>query len=514
MKIVLIRPPTVIADSELRPGACPPLGLAYVAASLVDAGHEVSTIDAVGLALERFVGVDGVPGVLRQGLSDEDIVARIPADAGLIGVSVMFSTEWPLTKRLIDAIRHRLPGVPIVGGGEHITAAPEYVLDDCPGLTCCGLGEGEGIMVDLAETIGAGGPVDQVPGLVYRDGRRVVRTIARKRVREIETLPRPAWHLFPIRDYIEAGVTPGVDMGRSIPILASRGCPYECTFCSNPVMWGQLWRARDQAAVLAEMRHWMTEYGVTNFDFYDLTAIVRKDWIVKMARLIIDSGVSLTWQLPSGTRSEALDDEVVDLLYRSGCRHIIYAPESGSMRMLDLIKKRIKKDKMIVSVRGAVDHGIKTKANFIVGFPEERVSDVVQSYGFAVQLAFAGLHDVSFFPFSAYPGSEMFVRLERRGKVAMSDAHFFQLVTNPRSYDDHIPERLVPVLAYAGLLMFYAVSFAIRPYRAVELVRAIVRERPRTRLEAALLRLKKNRARRVGPGAARSGHPPLPSSTH
>jgi len=504
MKIVLLRPPTVIADSELRPGACPPLGLAYVAASLVAAGHEVVTVDAVGLALERFVGVDGVPGVLRQGLADEAVVARIPDDAGLVGVSVMFSTEWPLAKRLITAIRRRFQHVPIIGGGEHVTAAPEHALDDCPALTFCGVGEGEGIMIDLAAALAAGGALAGVPGLVFRDGRRVVRTVARKRIRDIETIPRPAWHLFPIRDYIDAGVTPGVDMGRSIPILASRGCPYECTFCSNPVMWGQLWRARDQVEVLAEMRHWMAEYGVTNFDFYDLTAIVRKDWIVRMATLIIDSGLSITWQLPSGTRSEAIDDEVVDLLYRSGCRHIIYAPESGSVRMLDLIKKRVKKGKMTDSIRGAVDRGIKTKANFIVGFPDERVWDVVQSYGFAVQLAFAGLHDVSFFPFSAYPGSELFAGLERRGKVAMSDAHFFQLVTNPRSYDDHIPERLVPVLAYAGLLIFYGTSFSIRPYRMFELVRAIVRERPRTRLESALLRLKKNRARHVTP---------LPSST-
>lgn len=497
MKIVLIRPPTVIAGGELRPGACPPLGLAYVAGSLVAAGHDVSVIDTVGLALERFTTVDGAPGILRQGLSDEEVVARVPDDAALVGVSVMFSTEWPLAKRLISAIRRSHPTLPIVAGGEHITAAPEFVLADCPALTCCGLGEGEGLLVDLVDALATGRSMREVPGLVFRDGDGVVRSQARKRIRDIESIPWPAWDLFPLRDYIDAGVTPGVDIGRSIPILASRGCPYECTFCSNPSMWGQLWRPRDQGELLDEMRHWMATYGVTNFDFYDLTAIVRKDWMVAMAKLIIDSGLTLTWQLPSGTRSEALDLEVVELLYKSGCRHIIYAPESGSNRILKLIKKRVRKDRMLESVRDAVGQGIKTKANFIVGFPDETVGDVMQSYGFAVQLAWTGLHDVSFFPFSAYPGSELFVRLEREGKVAMNDAHFYQLVTNPRSYDEHIPHWLVPVLATGGMLAFYATSFAIRPLRLFELARAIVVQRPRTRLESALLRLSRNRKRRV-----------------
>jgi anaerobic magnesium-protoporphyrin IX monomethyl ester cyclase len=500
MKVTLVRPPTVISDSEVRPGACPPLGLAYIGGSLLEAGYDVQAVDAVGLALDRFVTVDGVPGIRRQGASDEDIVSRIPDDVGLIAVSVMFSTEWPLTKRLVNAIRTRFQDVPIVAGGEHITAAPEYVLRDCPALTYCGLGEGELTMVELAGAIAEGRSPRDVPGLVFRAGSEIVRNAARRRVRDIDTFPRPAWDLFPIREYIDGGVTPGVDIGRSIPLLASRGCPYECTFCSNPVMWGQIWRVRSQDEVLAEMKFYMSKYRVTNFDFYDLTAIVRKDWIVKMARLIIDSGLDITWQLPSGTRSEAIDLEVVELLYRSGCRHIIYAPESGSDRTLTLIKKKINKPKMIESVRGAVDERIKTKANFIVGFPDETVADVLQSYVFAVQLAWAGLHDVSFFPFSAYPGSALFTRLEREGKVAMSDDHFFQLVTNPLSYDEHIPGWLVPVLAYGGLLLFYATSFSIRPRRIFELVRAVRRERPTTRLEAALIRLRRNRARRIAAG--------------
>src|SRR5262249_33588275 len=160
------------------------------------------------------------------------------------------------------------------------------------------------------------------------------------------------------------------------------------------------------------------------------------------ARLIIQHKLDITWQLPSGTRSEALDGEVLDLLQRSGCRHIIYAPEHGSTRMLDLIKKRINKDKMEESVRSACSVNIKTKANFIVGFPDETIGYLLSSYVFAVRLAIAGLDDVSFFPFSPYPGSELFDRLRKEGRIDMSDEYFTDLVRNPKSFSQHIPDWL------------------------------------------------------------------------
>jgi len=89
---------------------------------------------------------------------------------------------------------------------------------------------------------------------------------------------------------LDGGVMTGVNFGRSMPMLASRGCPYRCTFCSNPAMWGTLWRARDPHDVFDEMCDSMDRYGATNFDFYDLTAIVRREWIVEFCTIIIASG--------------------------------------------------------------------------------------------------------------------------------------------------------------------------------------------------------------------------------
>jgi radical SAM superfamily enzyme YgiQ (UPF0313 family) len=324
-------------------------------------------------------------------------------------------------------------------------------------------------------------------------------------VREVDRFPLPAWELFPIRNYIDSAAMPGVDMGRSMPILASRGCPYKCTFCSNPQMWGQLWKARKPESVLAEMVHWMKEYQVTNFDFYDLTAIVQKEWTIRMAQLIIDNKLGITWQLPSGTRSEALDDQVVKLLYQSGCRNIIYAPEHGSTHMLDLIKKRINKKHMLRSVRSACLANIKTKANFIIGFPDETIGHTLSSYWFALRLGMVGLDDVSFFPFSPYPGSELFERVRKEGKIDMSDAYFTDLVRNPKSFSQHIPDWLMPILGLIGTAMFYALSFSVRPLRVLELLRALWTRRPQTRLHSALLRVLRAKTREARRLASRLG---------
>jgi radical SAM superfamily enzyme YgiQ (UPF0313 family) len=490
-----------------------------VAASLKAAFHDVIGVDAVGDALERFTKAEGVPGILRQGLSDEEILTRIPHDADIVGISCMFSTEWVVTRSLINKIRERVPNAILIAGGEHVTACPEFVLDTCPALDCIGLGEGDELFVDFAQAVQENDEWRNIAGLVYRNPLarsasegldepllalrvnecvnedEIIRTAARKRVREVDRFPWPAWECFPIRNYIDHGAMPGVDIGRSMPMMASRGCPYKCTFCSNPKMWGQLWKARKPEDVLAEMLHYMRTYQVTNFDFYDLTAIVQREWTITMARLIIDNKLDITWQLPSGTRSEALDAEVLDLLQKSGCRHIIYAPEHGSTHMLDLIKKRINKDKMVESVHSAFLADIKTKANFIVGFPDETLGHLLSSYWFALRLGVAGLDDVSFFPFSPYPGSELFDRLHQEGRVDMSDAYFTDLVRNPKSFSQHIPDRLMPILALIGTALFYAVSFSMRPQRFYHLLRALWQRRPQTRLHSALLRVL--RARRV-----------------
>ena len=220
--------------------------------------------------------------------------------------------------------------MPIVAGGEHITATAAFTLDSTPEVDVCVMGEGEETLAEIADALDRGAAFDGIAGLVVRCPGGSRSTGSRARIRDVDDIPLPAWDLVPIDNYLDNGLGYGVDLGRSMPIIATRGCPYQCTFCSNPEMWTTRWYARDPEKVLDEIALYQERYGATNFDFYDLTAIVKRKWIIDFTNRILERGMTFTWQLPSGTRSEAIDEEVCRRLYASGCRNMSYAPESGS----------------------------------------------------------------------------------------------------------------------------------------------------------------------------------------
>lgn len=498
MRVCLVRPATITTAGAVGEDAAPPLGLAYLAATLLRVGHQVSIVDALGEALHRYSPLPDLPTGLRHGLSNEETIARIPVDSEVIGVSVMFSLEWPFTRDLLEGVRKAFPAAVIVAGGEHITALPEYSLASCPAIDYCVLGEGEQTLTDLLEALQSGQSPAEVNGLCLREEGNLLRTRSAKRLRQLDEIPPPAWHLTPIEAYLDLGIMTGVDYGRSMPMMASRGCPYQCTFCSNPAMWGTLWRARNPVDVADELQNYMRVYGAKNFDFYDLTAIVRRDWILEFCRQLIQRDLQVTWQLPSGTRSEAIDAEVCRLLYQSGCRYINYAPESGCEEILRLIKKKIKKPSMTRSIQDALACGLNVKCNFILGFPGENLRHVVDTFRWIAQLAWIGVHDVSVFPFSPYPGSELFRQLVEEGEIELNDEYFISLsqYTDPRrmrSYSQHISARLLRLLCLSAMALFYAISSLRFPFRLFRIAGYVYRNDAKTKLAAALIRVKKKR---------------------
>lgn len=503
-KVVLVRPPVTTAKLSITDVTCPPLALAYLGATLEEAGHEVVVVDAVGAAPERFRPF-GTGGHLLHGLSPTEVADAVDTDTDVVGVSCMFSQDWPVARRTVEAIRRRCPTALVVAGGEHVTALPEASLADCPALDAVVRGEGEETLLELVAA-GRHGDLAGVPGVVARTGEGTVASgPPRGRLRRIDELPRPAWHLTDLPTYLRAGYGFGVDRGRSLPVLATRGCPYRCSFCSNPQMWTTRYETREPAQVLAEIRDGIERHGIVNVDFYDLTFVLRKSWIVEFCQLVIASGLRFTFQLPSGTRSEAIDEEVAGLLYRAGCRNLSYAPESGSPAVLERVHKRVDLERMKTSMRGAVAAGINCKANLIIGFPDETRAEVWATLRFTVALARLGLHDCSITPFSPYPGTELFDELRAAGRIGELDDDYYLGLSYAdlralTSWSVHVGSRELAVYRAAGMALFYGVSFARRPSRLVRLVRQLVRGGPQeSKLEQAV-------------GAVRAHHrPPRPA---
>ena len=493
--VTLVRPPAVSSRYSYTIGVVLPLGPAYIAGTLLAAGHRVAVIDALGEApLQR--GPTAQASLISHGLSIAEIVDRIDPATDAVGVSVMFSQQWPHVDALVRAIHARLPACPIFIGGEHVAGAWEFVLDTCPAVTACAIGEGEETMLELVEVTAGRRTLADVRGIACRIDGRAQRTAPRERIRDVDRIPRPAWHLFPIERYVEEGFSYGVNRGRSMPILATRGCPYQCTFCSSPAMWTTRYYVRSVADVVDEIQSYVERYQATNVDFYDLTAIIKRDWILAFCRELERRRLQITYQLPTGTRSEVLDEEVLAALYRTGCRNICYAPESGSLRTLTRIKKKIKPERMLASIRAAGRTGIVVKANLMIGFPDETRRELWETVRFGLRLAWLGAEDLPLFPFVPYPGTELYRELRATDVLpAMSHDYFAQLgyadLDNAPSLSRHVTSRQLAWVRVAGMSAFLVLGYVRRPWRLARTCAALVTERSNTVVELRLVEMKR-----------------------
>lgn len=493
MKICLIKPSTLHKALAVSNMTTAPLGLAYIAGALKKAGHEVQVIDA---AVEGFYEVEKFRfDTCIFGLNPEKTIALVKPDTEIIGFSFMFTNNWPLHKEFVQEARKKFPHAVTIAGGEHVTSVPEYSFETAPGLDYIVLGEGEATLLELMKCIEQKKPVDEIARIAYRKGgKAIVNNFSRriKRVEDINSIPWPAWDLFPLDKYFTHKITYGVYRGNTLPIMASRGCPYDCTFCSSPQMWGKQYNIRDINDFVDEMQFYYQNYNVSNFDFYDLTAIIYKDWIIKLCDEIIRRGLKITYQIPAGTRSEAIDYEVAKKLYQSGCKNITYAPESGSPKVLKAIRKRVKLSNMLDSIKFSNQVGMNIKLNIIVGFPDETHLDNWKTAIFLMQCSWYGAQDMYPAVFSPYPGSAYYERLAKEGKVNIyCDDYFMQIISSHdlwpgKTYNDKMSSKIVKMYTVILYLAFYGTNFLFRPIRIYRMIKNLITNKHESKAELVI----------------------------
>jgi radical SAM superfamily enzyme YgiQ (UPF0313 family) len=478
LKVTLVRGPLVTATAFSNL-ATPCLGLAYIAGYAHKHGYECRIVDAVADALDQYRPVPSRSGLLAQGLSFDEAIAKIPGDSDVIGFTVMFSAEWPVQREFIMAVRRRFPTALFVAGGEHVTALTELTLRDCPALDICVRGEGEHTFVEVLDAYRQGSDVGAVVSHVgSRDENGQTRINgALPRIRDLATVPRPLWPDGYLDKFWKAGKAFGIQSERDLPMLASRGCPYQCTFCSSPQMWTTRYVLRDTDDVIAEMKDAIDRWGVTAIQFYDLTAIVKKAWIMEFCQKLLDRGIKVNWSLPSGTRSEALDDDVLTMLKKTGCNFITYAPESGDEETLKAIKKKVKLSRLDRSIDAAKRLGLTIRANLLIGFPGETRAQVLRTIRYGLSLAWRGVDDVGITLFAPYPGSELFGKLCASGVIRLNDDYFLNLhsrwTANPLLVNENLTARELATLRLCFMLLNYIVGYLRFPSRILRTIRNV-----------------------------------------
>jgi radical SAM superfamily enzyme YgiQ (UPF0313 family) len=285
-------------------------------------------------------------------------------------------------------------------------------------------------------------------------------------------------------------------------------------------MWTTRYYVRSVSDVVDEIESYVERYQATNVDFYDLTAIIKRDWILAFCAELERRGLRITYQLPTGTRSEALDAEVLAALYRTGCRNLCYAPESGSARTLARIKKKIRPERMIESIRAATRAGISVKANIMIGFPGETRKEMWDTVRLGLRLAWIGVEDLPLFPVIPYPGTEMYRQLRADGAVPeLSNDYFAQLgyadLDNAPSLTRHVTSRQLATVRMIGMATFLLVGYARRPWRLARTVRALFTERTTTVVELRLVEVKRRALAALRGRTRRAAHrlDPVPAPT-
>lgn len=348
MKIQLIRYHDVdnintrLAKSlNQRQGALPPLGIAYIAAVLERAGHEVEVIDAIADALSR-----------------SDVAARVRSfGPRLVGITAMTPTFRGTQEAATIA---KAEGALTVVGGVHMAMfARETLTHDCFDYGV--IGEGEDTIVELAEALESGRSVEHIEGLAYK-GRNGEIVVGRERIVEnLDSLPFPAFHLLPMQKYSSIiGLHPVTTM------MGSRGCPYKCSFCYKTPSDKQ-YRRRSPANIVDEMVHLQRSYGVKEIMFYD--DLMPQQYVRELCEEILHRGLRMAWETPQ--RVNLVNPELLRLMKRAGCRVLRYGVEQGDPVQMQLVEKRISIDQVKRVFQWTREAGIDAFAYFIVGYAFE-----------------------------------------------------------------------------------------------------------------------------------------------
>jgi radical SAM superfamily enzyme YgiQ (UPF0313 family) len=451
----------------------PSIGLAYIGGYLRRKGLSYTGIDACGEALDQVYPYGNMNDIVVQGLTIPQVIERIPSNTKIFGFTCLFSHCWPLVNAMAMEIRKRYPEAHFAAGGEHPTALPEPILNAgiFDSIVC---GEGEETFYELASKVLAGENWRTIDGVMYRDQetQTITKNAARKRITDIDNFPYPDWESWPIEQYIDDNQVTGINFGRAIPILGSRGCPYACTFCSNEDMWTRRYVMRDGKSLVDEMEYLKERYRVEGFTFMDSTFIVNRRKTLEFAQELIERDLNVSYQLPAGTRCEAFDEELAFALDRSGLRNFALAPESGSEMILTAIKKQINIPRLLEATRTILKTRMTVGIFIVIGFPEETRQSLKETLKLIRKVALIGAHDITVSKFVPYPGSPYFKQFLQQGRV-MPDYQDDNKIINfyaedDQSYCERFTPRQLQRYMYWYFLNFYVLSFLLRPWRVIK----------------------------------------------
>lgn len=291
-------------------------------------------------------------------------------------------------------IKQISPEIKIVMGNIHPTVLPDETLADS-NVDLVVRREGEFTFLEYIQALQNKGAYQKIEGLSYRDNGKAIHNPDRPYVTDLDTFPKLNWNLL-----TETKGNYSIEW-----VLSSRGCPFKCIFCSARSVSGYRYRMNSPQRVLEEVDVLVNEYGKKFISFADDNFVVNKNRTREICRMLIERGYNKEVKWLCQTRADAVNEEILDLMRKAGCEYISFGIETGTQRMLDLIRKTVKIEKIEKAVEMAHKAGIKTRGSFMLGLPTETYEDSLATIKFAKKLP---LDAAKFNLAVPYPGTELF----------------------------------------------------------------------------------------------------------
>jgi radical SAM superfamily enzyme YgiQ (UPF0313 family) len=380
MRTLLISPPYPLTEWPNIP-----LGLSHIAAVLEKNGIEVEVLD-----------------LLVSQYSEEKLHRHMAEFRPEVVGATAVTMNYPISSNILRLCKRFDENVVTVIGGPHVTFCAEQTLREAPWIDIVVRGEGEYTMLDIAR----GKELPEIEGLVFRKEGGIETTGNRPWVENLDELPFPARHLFPLSKY--RALTAGVSL------ITGRGCPFNCIFCAGHRMTGRRVRLRNPRLVVDEMQL-LQELGLGVIHVEDDLFTLNHAHVYAICDEIMNRGLKIKWDVFS--RVDTVNREVLRKMKQAGCFSLVYGVESGNQGILNRAKKKITLKKVRQAVALTEEMGMKAFASFIVGLPGETKDTLRQSYDLARQLGIPH----TFHALAPFPGTEVREKAGEYGITVLTD---------------------------------------------------------------------------------------------
>ena len=396
MKVLLLNPPMDFeaalgkADKIAKYTVMIPQGLASIAAVLERNAVECLITDAYAENLTLDVITDRI----------------IDYNPDVLGLSCV-TPVVPIVHEVIKRIKDRKPSIIVVLGGPHPSILPDEELDDT-NVDYIVKGEGEFIFLNLLNELKGGRNFSRVDGLSYRENGKKIHNKTAENIDNLELLPQPAYHLLPMHLY---STPPQWSLASpSFQLLASRGCVYQCGFCY--VGMGKRMRYKNPKTICDEIEYLIKNYGCRQIVFVDTIFPISDKHANEVCKEIINRQLNKKIVWFTSTRVDVVNQDMLNLMHRAGCRLVTFGVESGNQEILDCIKKHITLEQTVKAVKMAHKAKIDVTASYVLGLPGETIQTVLDTIKFAKKL---NTLYAQFNIIVPYPGTEVYEYAVKNG---------------------------------------------------------------------------------------------------